>query len=93
MFKWLFKTFSPREYNELITAKEYWLNYIDKALVSPALPEVQKWFYNLILKEVNKHTMYWYESDDNKLAERIRYLWHLNKQFTKDFTIKTIDNK
>jgi len=77
-----------KEYNELKTAKEYWLLPLKLEDLVRAAPEVDKWFKNLILLELNSIIENWNKVTDEKAGARLRMLWEISGTFKTTFINK-----
>ena len=75
-----------KDFDELKVSKEYGLNQINKHTLYSAKEEINKWFNNLILKEVNRQVSY---GDNEDVSAKIKYIGQINKMLQED--LKNID--
>lgn len=80
---------SEEEYNSLKTHNDYGLNFVDKSIITDSVArEVNKWFNNQLLLELNSHVTKGDNSFDEEFARRTRIIGLLNKKFVQEFSVK-----
>ncbi len=73
------------EYNKLKAGKEYGLLVVDAEQIIKGAVEVDKWFRNLILLEMNNVVSFGKEENDARSGARLRMLWEISGLFKKTF--------